>query len=308
MKRILILDSESGPLKRTIQILTSDKHVIQVADDRDAALRCLRAWKPHVFVFGLPSESTENKDWKGFIQKVRSVIAEEYSTLLLISDRQSLEDLLEVIEVGVDAVLPRNFQPKDLILAVQGLIKHKEVRDSLKRANHRIEELSSIDELTGLLNMKAAYRRGEEEVLRLRTSGRPVSAAMLNIDGFSGVNQSYGFMIGSLVLQEVGRRVKASVRMSDLVARVGADEFFILFPDTPTEVAQQIVEQVRSAIQSTPFKTEKYSIGLTSTFGIASLTQGHPKQRMSDLLHITSEALRSAKGDGPNRVQTYALT
>ena len=306
MKRILILDAQLESQKRTMQILSSDQYVIQVAENRDAALRRLRAWKPHVFIFGLDPVD-KNKEWKDLITKIRSIPADEYSTVLLLCEGLSLEDLAEGVELGVDSVLQRSFQPKELIVGVLALLKQKEVRDALRRANHRIEELISVDDLTGLLSMRAAYRRGDEEIMRSHRLGKPVSALMFNIDGFSGVNQSYGFMVGSQILQEVARRVKSVVRTTDLVARVGADEFFILFPDTSIEEAQKVVEVIRSSILSTPFKSDRYSIRLTCTCGVAGITEDQTQKKMNDLLHIASEALRSAKGEGPNRVQTYSL-
>jgi diguanylate cyclase (GGDEF)-like protein len=122
------------------------------------------------------------------------------------------------------------------------------------------------------------------------------------------VNQNYSFIVGSHVLQEVALRLKQCLRSIDLVARVGADEFFVLLSDTDLAGAEFIAERVRDIIQSTPFKNDKQMIRLTATVGVAGLTSEHAEERMTDLLRIATEALRSAKANGANRVEVYSFT
>jgi diguanylate cyclase (GGDEF)-like protein len=220
----------------------------------------------------------------------------------------TLEDVSKGLSAGADDYLTKPFRAQDLISRIRAMLRLKEVQDSLKRANHRIEELSSTDDLTGLMNMRAAYRRGEEEIVRARRFRKPISSLLLNIDGFSHVNQTYGFVVGSHVLQEVALRIKQCLRSIDLVARIGADEFFVLLSETDLGSAEFMAERVRDSIQSSPFKNDKQSIKLTATLGVAGLTAEQTNQKMSDLLHITTEALRSAKANGANRLEVYSFT
>jgi diguanylate cyclase (GGDEF)-like protein len=152
------------------------------------------------------------------------------------------------------------------------------------------------------------YRRGEEEIVRSKRFRKPVSSLLINLDGFVTVNQNIGFLAGSHVLQEVGNRIKQCIRSIDLVARVGADEFFVLLSETDLASAEFIAERARDSIQSLPFKNEKQTIKLTATIGVAGLTPDQSNQRMSDLLHCTTEALRSAKANGTNRIEVYSFT
>jgi len=226
----------------------------------------------------------------------------------LISGNMTLEDVVKGLEAGADDYLSQPFRAQDLISRIRAMLRMKETQDALKRANHRIEELSTTDDLTGLMNMRAVYRRGEEEILRSKRFRKPVSSLLLNIDGFSHVNQTYGFAAGSHILQEVASRIKQCLRSIDMVARVGADEFFILLSETDLGSAEFVAERVRDSIQSAPFKNEKQAIKLTATLGVAGLTHDQMNQRMSDLLHIATEALKSAKANGSNRIEVYSFT
>jgi diguanylate cyclase (GGDEF)-like protein len=128
------------------------------------------------------------------------------------------------------------------------------------------------------------------------------------LDNFSDVNQSYGFGAGSYVLQEVALRLKKCLREVDIVARVGADEFFILLHETDLAGAEFVAERVRDVVQSEPFRSQSAVFNLTATIGVAGLSAEQSIPRMSDLLHITMQALKSAKSNGQNRIEVYSFT
>lgn len=305
MRRVLIVDDDRENVGHLTEFLTQDGHTIQTAADPDAALHRLRAWKPHLVILDIDAEKGRNID---VVAKMRMLAQEDYTAILMVSAKMNLQDVLKGLELGADDYLTRPFHSQDFVSRIRSMLRLKEIQDSLKRANHRIEELSLADDLTGLMNMRAAYRRGEEEIVRSKRFRKPISSLLINLDGFSNINQVYSFQVGSQILQEVASRIKKCVRTVDLVARVGGDEFFILLSETDLASAEFIAERVRDAIEASPFKTEKQLIKLTATIGVAGLTHDQTNQRMNDLLHFTTEALRSAKANGTNRIEVYSFT
>jgi len=305
VRRILVVDDDQENIELLSRYLTRDGHSVQSAGDGESALHRLRAWKPHLVLLDVNMPKTSGLD---LIPKIRALTPDEYCAVILVSANMTLEEVTKGLDAGADDYLTKPFRAQDLVSRVRAMLRLKEAMDALKRANHRIEELSSTDELTGLLNMRAIYRRGEEEIVRSKRFRKPVSALLVNMDGFSDVNQNYGFVIGSHVLQEVAARIRQCLRAVDLVARVGADEFFVILSDTDLAAAEFIAERVRDAVQSTPFKNDKQMIRLTATVGVAGITYNQTEQRMTDLLHIATEALRSAKANGANRVEVYSFT
>ncbi len=305
MKRVLIVDDNRENFETLSKYITQEGHVVQNATDFEGALHRLKAWKPHLVLIDADCPSASSYE---LVPKIRLLTQDEYVTISLVTSQLTLENVDRGFEAGVDDYLLKPLQEQFILQRLRSMLRIKEAQDSLKRAYHRIEELSSTDELTGLINMRAAYRKGEEEILRCRRSKKPVSAFLLNLDDFSGVNQNYGFAAGSYVLQEVALRLKQCLRNVDLVSRVGADEFFILLCDTDLAGAEFVAERVRDCIQSSPFKSQKQAISVTATLGVAGLTPDQTTQRMSDLLHITTEALKSAKANGTNRIEVYSFT
>ncbi len=305
MRRILALDEEKADLEFLSKHLSEDGHTLQSAMDPDVALHRLKAWKPHVVLLNVDMPRAN-----GFslVPKIRMLTQEEYTAIILTSANASPALIKDGLQGGADDFLLKPFHVNEVTCSIRSMLKLKEAQDALKRANHRIEELVSSDELTSLMNMRAVYRKGEEEIARSRKFRKPVSCLLINMDEFSSVNQSYGFIVGSHVLQEAAARIKQTLRSIDLVARVGADEFFVLLTETDLAGAETMAERIRDAIQSTPFKNEKRAIKLTATIGVAGLTPDQTHQRMSDLIHIASEALKSAKANGVNLIEVYSFT
>ncbi len=306
MRRVLIVDGDKDHVDLLSKYIANDGHSVQNAADPDGALHRLRAWKPHLILVDM--DMIKSPSGAELIPKIRSVTQEEYTAIILLVKDRITEDVSQSLDSGADDYLTKPFVSQDVISRIRVMLRLKEVQDSLKRAHHRIEELSSADDLTGLMNMRAAFRRGEEEIIRARRFRKPISALLLNLDEFSHVNQSYGFLAGNHMLQEVAIRIKQCLRSIDLVARIGADEFFVLLSDTDLAGAEFMAERLRDSIQSNPFKNEKQSVRLTSTIGVAGLTPEQTNQRMSDLLQISTEALRSAKANGHNRIEVYSFT
>lgn len=121
----------------------------------------------------------------------------------------------------------------------------------------RVLRLSGIrDPLTKLANRSYFYDRFEQEIRRAARNKRPTSVAMIDIDHFKHINDDYGHAAGDLVLQRVASALRKSMRGSDLVARLGGEEFSILLPDTPLDAARSKLESMRAML-----KSERIEIG-----------------------------------------------
>lgn len=310
MRRVLVVDDDKENIDLLTNYLSSESGQgnggisIQTAQDGEGALHRIRAWKPHLVLLDINMPGASGLE---IIPKIRNLSQEEYTAVVLVSANMSVEEVTQGFEAGADDYLTKPFRAQELFSRVRTMLRFKELQDSLKRASYRIEELSSTDELTGLVNMRAAYRRGEEEIVRCKRFRKPVSALVVNLDQFSDVNQNVGFVAGSKVLQETALRIRQCVRSMDVVARVGADEFFVLLSETDLAAAEFVAERIRDAIQSNPFKTEKQSLKVTGCVGVASISAEQSDQRMAELFHNTSEALRSAKANGANRIEIYSF-
>jgi len=167
-------------------------------------------------------------------------------------------------------------------------------------------ELAIVDGLTGLNNRR--YLDNHLKILfdRAAVRGRPISICMTDIDRFKLVNDTYGHDVGDEVLREFAARIRSTVRGADLACRYGGEEFVVVMPDTPIELAASVAERLRTIVEDKPFYVRSIDreLSITASLGIASGSGafGTP----DELLRQADRALYEAKHAGRNRVVSAA--
>lgn len=151
----------------------------------------------------------------------------------------------------------------------------------------RLSANSLTDFLTGLYNRRFFYLRLDEEEARASRKKKPLCIAMIDVDDFKAVNDTYGHVQGDLLLCELAGILKKNTRLTDIVARWGGDEFAIIFSETSLPNACEIMERIRSIVEKafSPYD-------LTISAGIMPLK---PEQDLKDLLIKADQALYEAK-------------
>jgi diguanylate cyclase (GGDEF)-like protein/PAS domain S-box-containing protein len=158
---------------------------------------------------------------------------------------------------------------------------------------------ATTDPITGLANYRAFHERLGSEVERSTRHGRPLSVAVLDLDHFKLVNDTYGHQTGDDVLAEVARRLGGAVRGGELMARIGGEEFAWLMPEATPEGACAAAERVRATIQNTPFDAAGT---LTVSIGVCS---NEHAQTADELVGRADEALYWSKAGGRNMTSVY---
>lgn len=177
----------------------------------------------------------------------------------------------------------------------------REVRErtqQLRQANAELEHLARSDPLTGLLNRRGVEAQMEFAMALARRSGRPLSVLAIDVDYFKRINDHHGHDTGDEVLRILARVLRHRLRESDVLARMGGEEFLVLLPDTAAEAAVLIAEQLRKLLAGTPMphgETVTASMGVATLRGIADSSAA--------MLRRSDEALYAAKGAGRNNVQ-----
>ncbi|MBR7784473.1 GGDEF domain-containing protein, partial [Undibacterium luofuense] len=121
---------------------------------------------------------------------------------------------------------------------------------SLSTRAERYRSLRALimrDGLTGLLNHTAIKEQLEAEVLQAHRNGAPLALAMIDLDNFKKINDSYGHATGDQVLRTLARILRQRLRRTDIVGRYGGEEFAVIFPDTTASTARRVLDKVRQA-------------------------------------------------------------
>ncbi len=167
-----------------------------------------------------------------------------------------------------------------------------------------LRALAVTDALTGVLNRRGFMQRARIEWERCRRHNRPLAVLALDIDHFKAVNDSLGHDAGDAVLRGIAACLTRDLRPSDVVGRLGGEEFAVLLPETPAEPALALAERLRAAIAATPFRAGSRTIAVTVSIGAAQTDAEIDPARagFERLLKQADEALYAAKGSGRDRV------
>jgi diguanylate cyclase (GGDEF)-like protein len=205
---------------------------------------------------------------------------------------------VDIFTAETFTLLMARFSPFLLVAYVTSMLA-----SDILSAKKKITLLSQTDELTGVLNMRAFNLLLEKELASALRYREPFSILMVDVDDLKGINDQYGHITGSRMIQTVSRTLKNSVRASDILARFGGDEFVILMTHTRTEHARLVAERIRKAIANMSFIVDDNNIKATASIGIAC----YPEcvEDPSKVLEKADEALYRSKQAGRNMVSWH---
>jgi diguanylate cyclase (GGDEF)-like protein len=177
--------------------------------------------------------------------------------------------------------------------------RHSEMLAQLAAMTGRLRELARNDPLTGLFNRRAFLDQGDNEWVRHRRHRHPLACAALDVDGFKRINDNFGHAAGDALLQHIGTLLRATLRGSDLPARIGGDEFVALMPDTSVDGAVSTSERLLGRLAQHPLQVLDQSLTATISIGVAS---ADGCSSLEELLARADAALYRAKKEGKSRV------
>ena len=174
-----------------------------------------------------------------------------------------------------------------------------------KFLEEELRKLATSDPLTGASNRRHFFEIAEQERKRAQRNSLPLSVMMLDIDHFKQINDTYGHHIGDLALIEVVNVCQGAIRASDLLGRLGGEEFAVLLPETNITQGKLLAERLRQEIAKIALETSEGMVSLTVSIGLAESEKSAPS--VEDTLKRADLALYSAKEGGRNQVVLYSL-
>jgi len=292
---ILIIEDSDAHIAALARILTPDYDVVISRCGHDG-IELARYCKPDVIILDIIMP-----DMDGFetITILKKNVSTRYIPVIFITSLTKIEDEERGLSLGGSDYITKPFSDEIVRLRVKNQIR---MLDYIKT----IEQLSRIDQLTGLPNRRSFHERLLSEwklAVRERTT---ISLLVIDVDHFKKCNDTFGHLMGDVVLQRVAKEIMSSVQKpTDFAARWGGEEFIVVLPKTESDGALHVAEKMRSAIEDLVVEFhDGREANVTASVGVN--TYAPTKEcSINDFIHNADDALYEAKRNGRNNVTVY---
>ncbi len=295
--RILVVENEPFDRKMIECILAKDNQITSVESSEEAL-----AAISEPFDLIIVSVDLGEDDGLRVCSQLRSRDETRHVSLLMLIEESDDEHLTKGLDLGVNDYLYKPIDKNELIARARNQIRHHSYQERLRGTYQRSVSMAITDSLTGLYNRRYLDSHLATLLERSKTDGRPLAAAVIDIDFFKAVNDTHGHAAGDQVLREIAERLVNSVRASDLTARLGGEEFVLVMSDTDMDTARTITARLCRSIKTAPFAASVVDGGVTVTVSIGVAVVNQCDQSPEDLIKRADEALYEAKNNGRNQV------
>lgn len=231
------------------------------------------------------------------VQELRCSPHGMHSRVIATTPANGRRELLSAFNCGADDIIVKPFSLEELLARAERQFK-------LFKEECALRELATIDPLTRLINRGELTRRADVEVRQAIRNKHTLGVAMLDVDYFKRVNDTYGHGCGDQVLRAIAAVARESVRGTDVVGRYGGEELVMLLPATTPQGVHLVLERLRRRIEKLNITTDNNTIRATVSIGARVWS---PKQLvevhdLAGLVHCADEAMYEAKRKGRNQV------
>jgi diguanylate cyclase (GGDEF)-like protein len=227
----------------------------------------------------------------------RSTLLDNLNKVVAIHQQESERRLLdlEYLQWGILAVVLAT-------LTVEAVVIFRPMIRRIIGYTSELVYLASTDPLTGSANRRSFVEKSEIEIARAQRYDRPLSLLMLDVDRFKAINDTYGHAAGDAVLRAIGDTLRANLRTTDILGRIGGEEFAILLVETTLPSAALLAEKLRLQLAALVIRHGAHELRFTASFGVAPLGAG-----LDDALRVADELLYEAKRAGRNRIAAHQV-
>ncbi|NBO19543.1 MAG: diguanylate cyclase [Proteobacteria bacterium] len=222
----------------------------------------------------------------------------------MLADLQQMERIAKGLDLGANDYLVRPIEPSEFSARSRSLIRQKRHYDQLRKNYTQSLSLALVDPLTGAYNRRYLETHLPRMLQRSIADGRHLSLLYVDADRFSAINNTHGHDNGDVVLKEIVARMTRSLRPTDLIVRLGGEEFAVIMPETASVIAESVAERLRENVERQPV-TLNNGVNLTVTVSIGVVSLRLPQgDTMEQLIKRADDAMYAAKNGGRNRVVT----
>lgn len=287
---ILLVDNDMDMVEFVKHSLEEKGYTVLVAVNAKKATTIYYEQIPDCVIISKDiQELTEYKILKAMMEKAFM----SFIPVVFISQDNSSDRRMKIFQWGAADFLPKPVLAEELLIRLENRLKYKEA----------VKNAILLDELTGAFNRKFFTLEMSRQVQELSRTNIPFSLAIIDLDHFKQVNDTYGHHVGDNVLVKFANYMQENKRQSDFFIRYGGEEFLLLLPRTKKEDAKQLIERILEGFSELLFQTENETFHVTFSAGITEVD--NPSIHSQDYLKQADLALYEVKENGRNGVLIY---
>jgi two-component system, cell cycle response regulator len=296
---VLVADDSAVYRKLVEHALSAEQYQIVFAKNGREALDLFAEHRPSLVITDWTMPDISGVELLGHI---RRDFPESYTYIILLTGMTDTVKVVSGLASGADDYLTKPFHAEELVARLGVGRRMVDLHRQLEVKNRLLEELALTDPLTGLPNRRAVEAWASRQLAGAARHGYPFWVAMIDLDRFKSINDSYGHDAGDVVLKKFAEILKTSTRSSEICARMGGEEFLLVLTHAERPNIEIAIGRIRTQFEAHRFKFGEASLGVTASFGISGF-QGGKAPDFNVLLSQADSALYSAKTNGRNRIE-----
>jgi diguanylate cyclase (GGDEF)-like protein len=299
--KVLVVDDEATLRQLLTEVLTEDGYEVASCSAGSEALERLGS---HGESFDIVVTDLKLPGANG-LEVLREARARDPDCVVIImTGYATVESAVECMKAGAMDYVTKPLKLDELRLMVKRAAERLFLLAEAQKKRY-YEELSRVDELTGVFNRRRFRQLLLVEIERAKRGNRSLPLLMIDIDNFKRVNDTHGHGVGDHVLRELGRLLTAEMRRNDHVARYGGEEFTVILTETGREGALAVAERIRKAVEEQDFEPEGLEEAIRLTVSIGMAVYPEDAEEEMELMVKADHALYAAKAAGKNCVRAF---
>lgn len=311
-KKVLIIDNDINLSKTLSEQLTNAGFKAFYANDFFSGFDILNSIKIDLIIL---DDSIKSQSGQKMLLSIKQNVLFSDLPIIVISYSTQIKPKVFALISGANDYIIKPYDFDELLARVKIQckiidIQHKLIvqNDELNKTNLLNQKLAMTDDLTGIYNKRYFSSRIKNEIIHSKRYNEPLSLLIMDIDHFKNINDTYGHMVGDIVLKEVSALILNCLRESDIFSRYGGEEFIAILPNTTLEGSKTLAERVRQKVESACIKTTEHNISVTISIGITRYIPTNKKSiqhEINNTIKNADIALYKAKSDGRNTIKFF---
>lgn len=287
---ILIVEDSSVNGKLCERLLNKNGFDTAICTDGESAIEFVNSNSPDLILLDIVMPGIDGYE---FCRLIKNNPRIKHTPIIFLSAMNDEKSIIRGFESGAVDFVTKPFRHQELIARTRTHVE-------LKQAKEKLLRMAITDELTGLVNRRYFMGRLLHEYERIKRYETVFTLLMIDLDHFKNVNDSFGHQAGDVILRTVSDSMKLSLRLSDIIGRIGGEEFAVILPETDLNSGMIIGERLRKRVEALEIPHRESTIRMTISLGASKSSKDDLS--IDDVIQRADSALYRAKENGRNRI------